>query len=53
MNVLTLILMVFAFVCFVVASLAPPVPPRPVWGWLGLAFWVLAIILGGGRTLVG
>ena len=46
MGILTLILLVFAFVCFVLAALWNPPPPRPVLGWLGLAFWVLAEILG-------
>ena len=45
MPLLTLILMVFALVFFVLAGLGLPSPPRLNFlGW-GLAFWVLADIL--------
>jgi hypothetical protein len=46
---LTLILMVFAFVCLVLASLNVPTPPRINLGWLGMAFWALSILLGLGH----
>ena len=49
MSILSLILLVFAFVLLAVSSWWNP--PRPQLGWLGLAFWVLAEILsraGGG-----
>lgn len=51
MGIVSLILLVFAFVCFVMASFWNPPPARPLLGWLGLAFWVLSEILGrtGGR----
>lgn len=42
---LTLILLVFAFVCFVLAAFSCPVPPRIQLGWLGLAFWMLSVLL--------
>jgi hypothetical protein len=46
MGVISLILLVFSFVCFVIAGLwSPPQPPRVNFGWLGLAFWVLSLIL--------
>lgn len=44
---LTLILLVFAFVCLVLAAFNVPTPPRINLGWLGLSFWVLAVILEG------
>lgn len=40
------ILLVFAFVFFMVAA-ARIDHPRVSLGWLGLAFWVLSILLGG------
>lgn len=43
---LTLILLVFAFVCFVLAAFWPN-PPRVNLIAAGLAFWVLSVILGG------
>ena len=47
---LTLILLVFAFVCFALASFWNPPTPRLNLIAAGLAFWVLSIILTG-RTL--
>ena len=46
MTTFALILMVFAFVCLALAAFNVPNPPRVALGWLGLAFWSLAIILG-------
>ncbi len=43
---LTLILMVFAFVLLLLAAFNIPSPPRLNLGWLGMALWALAIILG-------
>ncbi len=43
---LTLILMVFSFVCLVLAAFNVPTPPRINLGWLGMAFWSLAVVLG-------
>jgi hypothetical protein len=40
------ILLVFSLVFFVVAA-AGVSHPRIIFGWLGLAFWVLAILFGG------
>ena len=40
------ILMVFALVFFCCAAANVPYP-RVSFGWLGLAFWVLAILFGG------
>lgn len=42
---LSLILLVFAFVCFVLAAIGVPNPPRFNLVAAGLAFWVLTIIL--------
>ena len=43
----TLILLVFAFVCFTLASFWTPNPPRVNLMAAGLAFWVLSVLLGG------
>jgi hypothetical protein len=42
---LTLILLVFAFVCFVLGTFWNPAPPRINLIAAGLAFWVLSVIL--------
>lgn len=39
------ILLVFAFVCFVLAAFWTPAPPRVNLVAAGLAFWVLAALL--------
>lgn len=44
---LTLILLVFAFVCFTLAAFWNPNPPRINLIAAGLAFWVLSHILVG------
>jgi hypothetical protein len=44
---LTLILLVFAFVCFALAAFWTPNPPRVNLIAAGLAFWVLSVILAG------
>lgn len=47
MAPIPLVLMVFAFVCFVIATFPPP--QNPNWNRLvsaGLAFWALTLILG-------
>lgn len=44
---LTLILLVFAFVCFTLAAFWNPSPPRVNLIAAGLAFWVLSVILAG------
>jgi hypothetical protein len=44
---LTLILLVFAFVCFVLSAVGVPNPPRLNLMAAGLAFWVLSVILAG------
>lgn len=44
---ITLILMVFAFCCLVLAAFWAPTPPRVNLIALGLAFWSLSIILAG------
>lgn len=45
MPIPPLILLVFAFVLFVVAGLGVPSPPRFNLGWFGLACMALAAIL--------
>lgn len=44
MNIVTVILLVFAFVLFVVAALGVPSPPRFNLIAAGLAFWVLSLL---------
>jgi hypothetical protein len=44
---LTLILLVFAFVCFTLAAFWNPTPPRVNLIAAGLAFWVLSVLLAG------
>ena len=46
---LTLILLVFAFVCLMLAGFNVPTPPRINLGWIGMALWCLSIILGNAR----
>jgi hypothetical protein len=43
----TLILLVLAFVCFVLGAAQAPIPRANLTA-LGLAFWVLSLILGSG-----
>ena len=43
---LTLILLVFSFVCFALAAFWNPNPPRVNLIAAGLSFWVLSVILG-------
>lgn len=44
------ILLVFAFVFAVIASLGVSIP-RVHFGWLAIAFWILSILLGGAHAL--
>ena len=44
---LTLVLLVFAFVCFTLSAFWNPAPPRINLIAAGLAFWVLSVILAG------
>lgn len=44
---LTIILLVFAFVCFCLAAVGVPNPPRFNLVAAGLAFWVLSVLLAG------
>jgi hypothetical protein len=44
---LTMILLVFAFVCFTLAAFWNPAPPRVNLIAAGLAFWVLSVLLEG------
>jgi hypothetical protein len=50
MGIISLVLMVLAFVCFIVATAGVPIPPRVNMQALGLALWSLAVILGGVAT---
>ena len=44
---LSTVILVFAFVLLVLAAFNIPSPPRLNLGWLGLALWCLAGLLGG------
>ena len=44
-KMLTLVLMVFAFVLLLLAAFNVPSPPRLNLGWLGMALWALAVVL--------
>jgi hypothetical protein len=48
MVTLNLVLLVLAFVCLALAAVGVPIPPRVNLGWLGLALWVLSILIGRG-----
>ena len=43
---ITLILYVFALVCFIVAAFGVALP-RVAFGWLGAAFFTAAVLFGG------
>ena len=43
----SLILLVGAFICFMLAAFMIPQPSRPSLVPLGLALWVLSLLLGG------
>jgi D-ribose pyranose/furanose isomerase RbsD len=47
MGTVSLVLMVLAFIAFIVATAGFPIPPRVNMMALGLALWSLAVILGG------
>lgn len=45
---LILIIQIIALVClFFEAFRLFPGPNRPVWGWFGMALWLLSLMLGG------
>lgn len=44
---ITLILLVFAFVCFALSAVWTPSPPRFNLIAAGLAFWVLSLLIAG------
>lgn len=45
------ILLIIAFICFILATIPVPVP-RVNLTAMGLAFWVLAVLLGSGGVVV-
>jgi hypothetical protein len=54
MNNLGIVLLVFAFVCAVLAALWPePFSGRIHLGWLAVTFWVAAEIFGGVAAHLG
>ena len=44
---LNLFLLVLAFVLLVLAAINVPSPPRISFGWMGMALWLLTLVLGG------
>jgi branched-subunit amino acid ABC-type transport system permease component len=54
MQNLGLVLLVFAFVCAVLAAVwSPQAPPRWHLGWAAIAFWLAAEIFGGLGRIFG
>jgi hypothetical protein len=54
MEIIVLILLILGFVCFLVASFAPAgLPSRPSLVPLGLAAWILTVIIGVAQHLHG
>jgi len=49
MTVIPLILQIGALICLIFAafSLFQGPPNRPQWGWLGLALWLLSLMVSG------
>jgi len=48
---LTLVLLIFGFVCFVLATFGVPNPPRFNLIAAGLAFWIASVIFGNALLL--
>lgn len=44
---ISLVLLIVALICFLIGAANPPIAPRLNFISLGLAFWVLSLILGG------
>lgn len=44
---LSLFLMVLALVLLVLAGVKAPEPPHCSFGWLGMALWLLTLVIGG------
>jgi hypothetical protein len=49
MNIIPLIIQIFAlvFLFFAAFNLFGGPPQRPVWGWLGMALWLLSLMVSG------
>jgi hypothetical protein len=49
MNILPLVIQIFAlaFLFFEAFRLFQAPPNRPVWGWLGMALWLLSLMVSG------
>lgn len=49
MNILPLLLQIIALVClfFAAFGLFASPPNKPVWGWLGMALWLLSLMVNG------
>lgn len=49
MNIIPLIIQLFAlvFLFFAAFNLFGGPPQRPVWGWLGMALWLLSLMVSG------
>jgi hypothetical protein len=49
MNIVPLILQVIALLClfFAAFNLFTAAPNKPVWGWLGMALWLLSLMVSG------
>ena len=49
MNIVPLIIQIIALVCLFIAALGwfTTPAPRPQWGWLGMALWLLSLMVSG------
>jgi steroid 5-alpha reductase family enzyme len=49
MNIIPLILQILALIClaFAAFNLFQTPPNKPQWGWLGLALWLVSLMVSG------
>lgn len=52
MNMLGIVLLVFAFVLAICAAMEWPSVPRPHLGWAAFAFFIAFMLFGAGSALV-
>jgi|GEM_PF-572169 hypothetical protein len=43
---LTTLLLILGLVCFIFATVGWPKTAKVSFGWLGLAFWILVVLIG-------
>ena len=49
MNIIPLIIQIFALIClaFAAFNLFTGPAPKPAWGWLGMFLWLLSLMVSG------